>query len=111
MDMQQVINGKRYDTETAERLTGSHYGYSSDFDYLWEDLYRTKKGAYFIAGEGGPRTSYRTEVSQNIYARGEAIRPLTEAQALDWLETHTGQTDNHVSGIIAEYFKQSVVDA
>ena len=57
--MKKVIEGKVYNTETAEELHdwSNHYP-CSDFKACSESLYRTKKGAFFIAGSGGPLSSY-----------------------------------------------------
>ena len=57
--MKQVIEGKRYDTETATKIgEGGGKAYPGDFHYYSEALYVTKKGSYFLAGEGGPLSRY-----------------------------------------------------
>lgn len=43
--MIKVIDGKRYNTETADCIATTFYGREpSEYDYYEEDLYRTKKG-------------------------------------------------------------------
>lgn len=47
--MKRIINGKTYDTDTAELVASGDNG--CDVGDCWrrnEELYRTKKGAYFI---------------------------------------------------------------
>ena len=83
--MKAIINGKRYNTETAELVAEYSLGASGDLAREEEALYRTLKGAWFTAGEGGPRSSYATHY-RNESRGGEAIRPLTAAAAKQWLE-------------------------
>ncbi len=57
--MRQTINGKVYDTETAEFIEHNcQGGGTKDFCYYEEDLYRKKTGEYFLAGAGGKLTIY-----------------------------------------------------
>lgn len=90
--MKKVINGKMYNTETAEAVgIWSNDRAKNDFNYIVERLYRTKRGAYFIHGEGGAMTSYAESVG-DMYGAGEAIRPVDEAGAREWAERHlTGE--------------------
>ncbi len=55
-----------------------------------ESLYRTSKGAYFLAGKGGGGTKY-AKAEANQGSEGSGIIPLTEAEALTWCE----KTGNH----------------
>ena len=56
--MKKIINGSRYNTETAQRL-GVHENnfLPNDIYYRGQDLYRTKAGKYFIHnyGNGFPK--------------------------------------------------------
>jgi hypothetical protein len=85
--MKAVINGKRYDTETADLVAqwSNHY-YPNDFHYCEEALYRTKKGNWFIHGEGGAMSSYSRPCGNNGSCGGEEIRVLTPDEAREWLE-------------------------
>lgn len=84
--MRQVINGKVYDTETAELVhEWSNGHYAGDFHRTEETLYRTPRGAYFLHGEGGALSPYSVPVG-NWRGGGSEIRPLTEPEALAWLE-------------------------
>lgn len=90
--MIKIVNGKRYNTETAEIIADFCNGYDSgDFNYFNEDLHKTKKGAYFISGHGGPLSKY-AESCGNGSTGGEDIRVLTENEAYKWLE-ETGNTE------------------
>lgn len=81
--MKRKINGRTYNTDTAEAI----YWYSGQpggGDIVNEVLYKTKKGEYFLSGEGG----YFSE-----YGGRSIIKPLTLAQAKVWGERRMPQKD------------------
>ena len=84
--MKKVIEGKLYNTETADSLAewGNGLCYT-DFNFLSETLYRTKKGKFYLHGCGGARTRY-SEAYGNCRGEGEDIVPLSEAEARKWVE-------------------------
>ena len=85
--MRQVIHGKIYDTETAEMIgEDSFLGYT-DFRYWKEQLYQTRKGNFFLYGEGGPLSCYAVREG-NGRTSGEKIIPYTEDEAKAWVEEH-----------------------
>ena len=104
--MKKIINGKRYDTETATMITSDSYANHGDFDHWFEALYRTKKGNWFLYGEGNARSQYARRTGQNEVSGGSTIIPLTEGEALAWLEAHTED-----SGIYESYFTDVIEDA
>lgn len=86
--MKKIINGKKYDTNTAKALHTMERGTPGDFSYMSETLYIKKTGEYFLHGEGGPMTTYAQSAGQNCWTGGEAITPITEAEAREWGEKH-----------------------
>jgi len=50
--MKSVINGKKYDTEKAEKVLEYSYSNSSDFEHETFGFYRSEKGNWFLAGSG-----------------------------------------------------------
>ncbi len=86
--MKQIINGKTYNTETAERLASDSYLYESDFRHWCEALYRKKTGEFFLSGSGGPMSHYSVSLGNNSWGGGSAITPLSEQQAKNWMEKH-----------------------
>ncbi len=55
--MKKIINGLTYDTATATVCEDFSNGLSnSDFGFLRETLFRTKKGKFFLHGLGGAST-------------------------------------------------------
>ena len=104
--MRKVINGKRYDTETAALVAADSYSHPGDLGYWAEEIYRTKRGNWFLYGEGGAMSQYSRSVGQNEVGGGSAIIPLTRGKALSWLEAHT-----HDSTTFEKYFKDVVEKA
>ena len=49
--MKKIIEGKTYNTETALLLGDWQNLWKGDYHYCREELYRTKKGTYFLYGE------------------------------------------------------------
>ena len=87
--MKKIINGKKYDTETAKEVGyWSNGGSWRDFSHVEETLYRKKTGEYFLFGEGGPQTRYAVSTGQNSWTGGEKIIPLTHENARHWAEEH-----------------------
>lgn len=87
--MKKVINGARYDTDTAKRLGhwDSDYNYSGLSHYS-ETLYRTKSGHYFLHGSGGANSRYAVQVGDSAWRGGESIAPLSDNAARAWAEQH-----------------------
>ena len=84
--MKKVINGKMYDTETAQLMGEWDNGlYGNDFGRCEEALYRKKTGEYFLYGYGGPLSAYAVSYG-NETSGGEAIKPLTYKEAQEWAE-------------------------
>ena len=82
--MKKIINGSRYNTETAQQL-GVHENnfLPNDIYYRGQDLYRTKAGKYFIHnyGNGFPK-------QDGSWGWGEEITPITEDAAREWAERY-----------------------
>lgn len=86
--MKKIINGKKYDTDTAKEVGSWSNGLSyRDFGWCREQLYRKKTGEFFLFGEGGPASKY-AERFQNSRIEGEEIRPLPYEAAREWAEKH-----------------------
>lgn len=86
--MQQTIANQHYDTDTAQAIGNWQRGYSSEKGYISETLYHTPEGAYFLHGEGGPRSRYAQRVGPNTWGYGERIIPISEDEAHAWAENH-----------------------
>ncbi|MEI6376781.1 MAG: hypothetical protein WCO97_06260 [bacterium] len=102
--MKQVIENKMYDTEKAQEL-GTYWNGSSrgDFKYVRETLYKTKKGTYFLYGEGGAHSIYAISVGSSCCG-GEEIQPMSETDAFEWAQTKLSgeEVQQHFSSLIEE---------
>lgn len=86
--MRQIIDGKLYNTETAECIGDWYSGHSfNDFRYEEASLYRTKKGQFFLYEYGGPMTDMATQYGDS-YGSGEGLRLLDESEAQEWVLEH-----------------------
>ena len=88
MTIYKVIDGKRYDCRSAQLVAEYEHLNRRDFGWYREELYRRKTGDFFIAGEGGPASSYRKTISKNEWTGGEKIIPLSDEEAKKWVEAH-----------------------
>ena len=96
--MKKIIDGKIYNTDTATRI-GSHVCFiRGDFRFEDTDLFKTKKGAWFIGGEGGPLSRW-SQPCGNGQRGGSGIEVMTTAEALAWAEFAGIDAD-----VIAQYF-------
>ena len=86
--MKKIINGRRYDTETAKKLGYWDNKLYEDLNFCSETLYQKSNGEYFLHCEGGANTRYARSIDSNSWAPGEAIRPLTPQAAAEWGEAH-----------------------
>lgn len=104
--MKRIIEGKRYDTDAPQTtLLGEADGINNgaaesvtDFAFWEAGLYRTAKGAYFLAGRGGPMTRFAKRRG-NITEGDEKIIPLSKEEAQEWAERYLS------ADTVGEYFK------
>lgn len=86
--MKKIIDGKRYDTDTAEEIGYCSNGYRpNDLRYCLETLYRTKSGKYFLHGEGNANSRYADERGDTSYS-GQSLVPIDDAEAFEWASLH-----------------------
>jgi len=105
IDLTAVIEGLRYDTQRAEIVACRENGYMpSDFSYVYEELYHTKNGRWFIAGEGGAFSKY-AESFGNTTGGSKKIIPLSADEAREWLEEQQG------IDALEKYFSSAIEEA
>lgn len=84
--MKYLINGKTYNTDTSTVIgIDDTYFNRGDFRFECTHLYQTKKGAFFIAGEGGPLSRWG-QACGNGMSGGSGAEALTRPEALDWCQ-------------------------
>ncbi|MHC5373571.1 hypothetical protein ACYSNU_07180 [Enterococcus sp. LJL120] len=97
--MEKIIEGKIYSTETAILIADWSYGYRNDAKYIHEELYLSKKGQWFIFGEGESSSDYGLQVATGTFSSSEKLYLVDEEDAKDFLEEH-GDAD-----IYQKYFE------
>lgn len=103
--MRRVIEKRVYDTDTALMIAEDWNGLGdNDFRSLNEELYKTKKGNYFIYGSGGPLTKYGKSRGNQIDGSSKIIL-MSEQEAYKWLE-EKGETE-----AIEEFFPNKFEEA
>ena len=87
--MKKIINGKMYNTETAEEINDwENTPYNSNYIYFREYLYRKKTGEFFLYGYGNASSPYCEETADRMRSPGEKIVPISEEHAKTWVEEH-----------------------
>jgi hypothetical protein len=91
--MIRIIDGKRYNTQTAELVAEVPCGYySTDFNYHDTGIYISQKGTWFLAGSGNALSMWAKRAPGGGYGPGRGIRPLDDDDAREHLE-RAGATD------------------
>lgn len=106
--MKAIIEGLRFDTETATLIGEASYnGSRTDFSWWEETLYRTpRSGKFFTVGSGGPRSNYaRSEGQGSWTGQRNVFRVLSPEQALAWAERHLTAEE------VERHFGDRVTDA
>lgn len=93
--MKKIINGRAYNTETGILMASYQYGSNmSDWSFVSEELYITKKGSYFLYFEGGAMSKYAERVGKNETSCNSGIKVLSEEEAREFMEKY-GDTDEY----------------
>ena len=99
--MKKIIDGKIYNTDTATLVATCDYGFPGDFTHFEEGLYRTAKGAWFVAGKGGAMSHYGVAIGNGSRSGSNNIRVLSDGEAKRWLESY-GETDALLEHFVIE---------
>lgn len=84
--MLKIINGKRYNTETAEKLCDLPCEVrQSEIGWHKTELYLTANGAFFLAGKGNAWSMW-DQSAPGSSGPGEGIRPVGDDEARSFLE-------------------------
>ena len=108
--MKKVINGRRYDTDTAHVLASDSYSNTKDDNFWEETLYRKNTGEFFLYGVGGPLSKYAKAAGLNRWESGSRIMPVTLEEAQEWAKEHLEAGKyKKVFGAIEEGLKKKTV--
>lgn len=95
LHIRKVIGGRVYDTETAEFVhvvcaNGGHI--ALDFHAEYTALYRTRRGAYFVAGQSGACGRWK-QFRNGSYSPGQGIEVIGNTEARRLLEQTNGPVE------------------
>lgn len=104
--MKKIINGIRYNTDTATKASSYRNGCSKqDFKWYEETLYCSPNGRWFLVGSGGPMSKYAQWCESGGYDSGFNIfHPLTNDSAFEWLQRHDQE-------LAERFFSEKIQDA
>ena len=103
--MRAIIEGKRYDTETAEEVAEYHSPHlRGDFHKFSETLYRTRRGRWFLVGEGNAASPYSARFADGR-GPGKRVVPFSDEEAREWMESREKYD------ALEAYFADSIEDA
>ncbi len=85
--MIKIIEGRKYDTETACLLGEYSENQYGDVYYLYESLYKKKNGEYFLNVVGGAWSVYGIQ-TERYCCGSEDIIKISENEAKQWAEKH-----------------------
>ncbi len=86
--MKAIINGRRYDTDAAQKLGTFNANEDDRLTWVTEELYQKRTGEFFLAGEGGAMSRYAARTNWNHWKGGACIIPLEREEARQWAEQH-----------------------
>lgn len=87
-------------------IASINYGSRSDFKWESTELFRTEKGAFFLAGEGGALSRWAQSDGCGGRVDGSGIEPLDPAEALEFAEATDADPD-----VLVEIFGNLVEEA
>lgn len=93
--MKRIIDGRSFDTETATHIVELHCSANcTDFAYHDTSLYRSPKGQFFIAGEGGAMSMWSQPVGNNGRGGGSGMRLVDDDEARAIMEANGCDADD-----------------
>lgn len=96
ISIRRVIEGRVYDTDTATHVITLVHRYNGYGDFKNEHtcLYLSKKGQWFLAGEGGACTRWCRESNCGSgTVEGEGLELISPDEAQEILEEHDGPVE------------------
>lgn len=93
--MKMIVNGKLYDTEKAEMFCEHSFSNSSDLQHVYEALYKSPNGHFFIEYSGGAMSKYAARYSQNETGGSSGIRLVNVDEAKEFMESH-GESEDYI---------------
>lgn len=102
--MKKIINGKKYDTETATFICSYVFSNRMDFHFYRKALYQKKTGEFFFYEEGGPMSCMARSYGNNSVGGSDDITPnVSRDEALKFCQANMEVDDyEKMFGEVAE---------
>lgn len=84
--MKKIVYGSLYDTDKSELICEYEFSNPSDSNHVYEALYKSPYGQYFIAYSGGADSKYCVSCGQNRVICSSGIRLVVEDEAKQFTE-------------------------
>lgn len=97
--MKRVIDGKVFNSATAEYVADVAFGAAGDFKHWSETLYKSPGGRFFLEYCGGPLSRYAVDRGPHLVYGSSGLRLLDNDEALGWCEEHDVDPD-----VVARFF-------
>lgn len=107
--MKKVIDGLKYDTETATEVYRETSGFPGDFRYRERVLYLSRNGRWFMYHRGGAMTDMGVSAGDNSLAGSENIEPISDSEAYDFLERNSSEPE--ALEALEKYFANEIEEA
>ena len=109
--MKKVIGRRIYNTQTARLIAEAEYGTPGNFEYLYEGLYKTRRGTYFLHGTGGCWSKYQRQIGNGWISGGSDITPLDRDEAIAWVEDNADDIGESAAEILRDEYGLELEDA
>lgn len=91
--MKRIINGKKYDTETAQKIKSREFNPWDADGWFTETLYQKKNTEFFLCGRGNNCSKYKQFDSEI-----GGIIPLSWEDSHEWVEDHANSQYETIFG-------------
>jgi len=92
--MKKIINGKKYDTDTATFICSYVFSNRMDFHFYRKALYQKKTGEFFFYREGGPLSCMaKSYGNNNVGGSDEFIPNVSKDEAIKFCEENMNVDD------------------
>ena len=96
LDVSRIIGGRKFSTSTAALacvIACCGTSQVADFHYERTGLYRSSRGAWFIAGEGGAYSRWGRRAIDGSRDAGEGLKVISQTEARRLLEQCAGPVE------------------
>ena len=109
--MQAIVDGRKYDTTTAEKIVSWDNGEHDPMKEYEETLYKTARGNFFVLKAGGAQSPAAVSLPGNARGMGAKIVPIAQFQLGDWMRENEENLTIEASEKLAKYAHLDIIEA